>query len=150
VAVTSVRFAGAEAARPAPGVLDAINDADVVVIAPSNPIVSIAPVLAVTGLHDAVLNRRSHTVAVSPIVGGAALKGPADRMMRELGHESSVVGVAGIYADIASVLVVDDADAALSGAVEAEGMECLVVPTIMSSPAAASALARATLKAVTG
>jgi LPPG:FO 2-phospho-L-lactate transferase len=150
VAVTSVRFAGADEARPAPGVLDAINDADVVVIAPSNPIVSIAPVLAVRGLRDAILARRSHTVAVSPIVGGAALKGPADRMMRELGHESSVVGVAGLYADIASVLVVDDVDAALSGAVEAEGMECLVVPTIMSSPAAASALARATLAAVTG
>jgi LPPG:FO 2-phospho-L-lactate transferase len=148
VAVTSVRFAGADEARPAPGVLDAINDADVVVIAPSNPIVSIAPVLAVSGLRDAVVARRSHTVAVSPIVGGAALKGPADRLMRELGHESSVVGVAGLYADIASVLVVDDADAALSGAVEAEGMECLVVPTIMSSPAAASALARATLDAV--
>jgi LPPG:FO 2-phospho-L-lactate transferase len=150
VAVTSVRFAGADEARPAPGVLDAINDADVVVIAPSNPIVSIAPVLAVSGLRDAVLARRSHTVAVSPIVGGAALKGPADRMMRELGHESSVVGVAGLYADIASVLVVDDADAALASAVEAEGMECLVVPTIMSSPEAASALARATLEAVTG
>jgi LPPG:FO 2-phospho-L-lactate transferase len=150
VAVTSVRFAGADEARPAPGVLDAINDADVVVIAPSNPIVSIAPVLAVSGLRDAVLARRSHTVAVSPIVGGAALKGPADRMMRELGHESSVVGVAGLYADLASVLVVDDADAALARAVEAEGMECLVVPTIMSSPEAASALARATLEAVTG
>jgi LPPG:FO 2-phospho-L-lactate transferase len=150
VVVTSVRFAGADEALPAPGVLDAINDADVVVIAPSNPIVSIAPVLAVPGLRDAVLARRAHTVAVSPIVGGAALKGPADRMMRELGHESSVVGVAGLYADIASVLVVDDADAALSDAVQAEGMECLVVPTIMSSPAAAAALARATLEAVTG
>lgn len=148
VAVTSVRFEGAVDAQPAPGVLEAIADAGVVVIAPSNPIVSIGPVLAISGVRDAVIARRSQTVAVSPIVAGAALKGPADRMLRELGHEPSVVGVAKLYAELASVLVVDEADAALAGDVEAAGMECLVVPTVMSSPAVAASLARATLEAV--
>lgn len=148
VPATNVRFAGAESAGPAPGVLDAINDADVIVIAPSNPIVSIGPVLAIPGVRDAVAARRSRTVAVSPIVAGAALKGPADRLLRELGHESSVVGVARIYADVASVLVIDDADLQLSADVAAEGVECVVVPTVMSSPAVAAALARITVQSV--
>jgi LPPG:FO 2-phospho-L-lactate transferase len=148
VAVTSVRFDGVDDAEPAPGVLDAITDADVVVIAPSNPIVSIGPVLAVNGVREAVIARRSRNVAVSPIVAGAALKGPADRMLRELGHEPSVVGIARLYAEVAAVLVVDEADAALAGEVEAAGMHCLVVPTVMSSPEVAASLARATVAAV--
>ena len=142
VAVSALRFAGADDARPAAGVLAALTDADVVVIAPSNPLVSIAPVLAVRGVHAAVAARRSSTVAVSPIVGGAALKGPADRMMRELGHEPSVVGVARLYSDLAATLVIDEVDADLAGAVEAEGVRCVVVPTIMSEPGVAAALAR--------
>ena len=148
VPVEAVRFDGAEKARPAPGVLDAINDADVVVIAPSNPIVSIGPVLAVPGVRDAVVARRSRTVAISPIVAGAALKGPADRMLRELGHEPSVVGVARLYADLASVLVVDDADVRSSADVAAAGIECVVVPTVMSSPEVAAAVARITIQSV--
>ncbi len=98
VAVRGVRFRGAETARPAPGVVDALHAAELVVICPSNPIVSIGPVLAVPGVREAVAARREHVVAVSPIVAGAALKGPADRLLRELGHEASVVGVARIYA----------------------------------------------------
>jgi LPPG:FO 2-phospho-L-lactate transferase len=148
VAVTDVRFDGADGARPAPGVLDAITNADVVVIAPSNPLVSIDPVLAVHGVRDAVRAARERTVAISPIVAGAALKGPADRMLRELGHEASVVGVARLYAELASVLVIDDADAASAGAVEAAGISCVVTPTVMASVEAAAALARATLTAV--
>ncbi|MEY2449435.1 MAG: 2-phospho-L-lactate transferase [Acidimicrobiaceae bacterium] len=148
VAVTSVRFDGVDDAEPAPGVLDAITDADVVVIAPSNPIVSIGPVLAVNGVREAVIARRSRNVAVSPIVAGAALKGPADRMLRELGHEPSVVGIARLYAELAAVLVVDEADAALADEVEGAGMHCLVVPTVMSSPEVAASLARATVAAV--
>jgi LPPG:FO 2-phospho-L-lactate transferase len=89
VAVESVRFDGAQESLPGPGVLDALADADVVVIAPSNPIVSIGPLLAVPGIAEALRSRRADTVAVSPIVAGAALKGPADRLMRELGHEAS-------------------------------------------------------------
>ncbi|HEV3225345.1 MAG TPA: 2-phospho-L-lactate transferase [Acidimicrobiales bacterium] len=148
VPVTGVRFEGDAVARPAPGVLNSIADADVVVIAPSNPIVSIAPVLAVPGIRDAVVARRSRTVAISPIVAGAALKGPADRMLRELGHEPSVAGVARLYTELASVLVVDEADVGLSAAVAATGMECVVVPTVMSSPAVAAALARVALRSV--
>lgn len=148
VPVTAVRFEGARTARPAPGVLDAIVGADVVVIAPSNPIVSIDPVLAVPGIRDALIEARNRVVAVSPIVAGAALKGPADRLMRELGHASTVVGVAELYAPIASVLVIDEADAALADPVEAAGLRCIVAPTVMSSPAVARALTERLLDAV--
>jgi LPPG:FO 2-phospho-L-lactate transferase len=127
---------------PAAGVLAAVAAADVVVICPSNPIVSIAPVLAVPGVADAVRARRHDVVAVSPIVAGAALRGPADRLLAALGHEVSVVGVARLYAPYAARLVVDDADAALAPAVEAEGIRCVVAPTVMKGPAEAAALAR--------
>lgn len=145
VAVESVRFLGAEEARPAPGVLEGIAAADQVVICPSNPIVSIGPVLAVPGVEDAIAARRSEVVAVSPIVAGAALRGPADRMMVDLGHEPSVVGVARLYAPLAATLVIDEADAALAGAVEAEGVRAVVAPSVMTGRAEAAALARAVL-----
>jgi LPPG:FO 2-phospho-L-lactate transferase len=145
VAVASVRFVGAEAAQPGPEVLAAIAEAERVVICPSNPIVSIGPVLAVPGVADAVRARREDAVAVSPIIAGAALKGPADRLLTELGHESSVVGVARIYAEFAATLVIDEADAALAGAVEAAGMRAVVAPTIMSGPERAAALAKVVL-----
>jgi LPPG:FO 2-phospho-L-lactate transferase len=147
VPVRAVRYAGAEDARPAPGVLEALDAAETIVICPSNPILSIAPVLAVPGIRVAVEKRRADTVAVSPIVAGAALKGPADRLLTELGHESSVVGVARLYAPLAATLVVDEADAALAVAVEAEGMRCIVAPTVMHGPAEAAALARVCLDA---
>lgn len=150
VAVRAVRFAGAETATPAPGVLDALDTAGVVVICPSNPIVSIGPLLAVAGVRDAVVARRERVVAVSPIVAGAALKGPADRLLRELGHEASVVGVARLYAPMAATLVVDEADAALAPAVEAEGMRCVVTPTVMTGRAEAAALAGTVMGAVSG
>ena len=114
--------------------------ADAVVIAPSNPVVSIGPLLAVPGIADALQARRSATVAVSPIVAGKALKGPADRLLRELGHEASVVGVARLYRDLAATLVVDRADADLADAVEAEGVACVVTDTVMSSPEVAAEL----------
>jgi LPPG:FO 2-phospho-L-lactate transferase len=147
VAVTEVRFDGADTAEPGPGVLDAITTAERVVVCPSNPIVSIGPLLAVAGVRDAVESRRDDTIAVSPIVAGAALKGPADRLLRELGHESSVVGVARLYAPLAATLVVDETDAQLASAVEREGMRCVVAPTIMRGPAEADALARTVLGA---
>jgi LPPG:FO 2-phospho-L-lactate transferase len=147
VAVTEVRFDGADTAEPGPAVLDAITTAERVVVCPSNPIVSIGPLLAVAGVRDAVESRRDDTIAVSPIVAGAALKGPADRLLRELGHESSVVGVARLYAPLAATLVVDETDAELASAVEREGMRCVVAPTIMRGPAEADALARTVLGA---
>ncbi len=145
VAVTAVRFDGAEAARPAPGVIEGITTASRVIIAPSNPLVSIAPVLAVAGVEEAVRARRADTVAVSPIIAGAALKGPADRLLRELGHESSVVGVARLYAPIAATLVVDEADADQLDAVQAEGIRCVVAPTIMRDGPSAAALGQVVL-----
>ena len=145
VPVSAVRFEGAERARPAPGVLDALRDAPRVVIAPSNPIVSIGPVLAVPGVRDGVERRRDDVVAVSPIVAGAALKGPADRMLRELGHEPSVVGVARLYAPLTATLVVDEADADSSDAVEREGVRCVVTRTVMRNLDDAAALARVVL-----
>ena len=135
------------AARPAPGVLEAIDGADMVVVCPSNPVVSIDPVLAVPGIHEALAARRDSIVAVSPIVAGAALKGPADRLLVEMGFESSVVGVARWYAPWVGTLVVDEADAALAPAVEAEGVRCIVAPTIMSDVARSAALARVVLDA---
>ncbi|MDE0194263.1 MAG: 2-phospho-L-lactate transferase [bacterium] len=148
VAVRSVWFAGAEQARPAPGVLDAITDAAALVIAPSNPIVSIGPVLALEQVRHAVAQRRETTVAISPIVAGAALRGPAGRLMAELGHEPSVVGVARLYAPLAGTLVIDEADASLAPAVESEGVRCIVAPSIMHTPAEAAALACTALSAV--
>jgi LPPG:FO 2-phospho-L-lactate transferase len=145
VAVKGVRFEGVEAAQPAPGVLDALAAADVVIVCPSNPLVSIAPVLAVPGIRDAVVAKRERVVAVSPIVAGAALKGPADRLLAEMGHEVSVVGVARLYAALAATLVVDEADRASAPAVEAAGMRCVVAPTVMHGPAEAAALARVVL-----
>jgi LPPG:FO 2-phospho-L-lactate transferase len=145
VTVESVRFAGVESAVAGDGVLDALSSSDHIVIAPSNPIVSIGPVLAVPGVRDAVAKRRDDVVAISPIIAGAALKGPADRLLVELGHEASVVGVARMYADVAGTLLVDTADASLAGDVEAAGMRCVVAPTIMHGPAEAAALARVSL-----
>ena len=147
VTVKAVRYAGAAEAAPAPGVLDAIAGAARVVICPSNPVLSIAPILAVPGVEDAVAARREDVVAVSPIVAGAALKGPADRIMVELGLEATVVGVARLYAPFTGTLVVDEADADLAAAVEAEGLRCVVTPTVMHGVPEAAALAEAVLAA---
>ncbi len=146
VAVTAVHFRG-EARLHAAARL-ALEHADVVVIAPSNPIVSIGPIRSLPDVDDILAARRDRVVAVSPIVGGAALKGPADHMMVELGHEASVVGVARLYQPIASALVVDEVDAHLADAVERAGMRCVATPSIMSTPERARALAAATLAAI--
>ena len=146
VPVTDVRFEGA--AQLSDTARHAMTSAETVVIAPSNPLVSIGPIRSLDGTDDILSARRDSVVAVSPIVGGAALKGPAARMMTELGHEASVVGVARLYASIASVLIVDPADADLADAVVAEGMRCIVTPSIMSTPEIARTLADVTLAAV--
>lgn len=144
VAVRSVHFEGPGATLSGDAE-DALRNAGVVVIAPSNPLVSIAPIRSLAGVDELLASRRSSVVAVSPIVGGAALKGPADRLMVELGHEASVVGVARLYAAIASVLVIDPIDGGLAGAVESAGMHAVVVPSVMSSPEASASLARAVI-----
>ncbi len=142
VAVTEVRFEGAEQARPAPGVIEAIEQADRIVIAPSNPVVSIDPVLAVPGVHQAIAERRDQVVAVSPIIGGKALKGPADRLLVELGREASTLGVAEWYRDLIATLIIDTVDGDQAEAIQALGIEAVVMPTIMSDPAVTDALAR--------
>lgn len=147
VEVSSVRYEGADASRPAPGVLDAIDGAEVVIGCPSNPILSLGPVLAVPGVREHVARRRTRVVAVSPIVAGAALKGPADRLLRQLGHEASVVGIARLCAPWAGTLVIDEQDAALAPCVEAEGVRPVVAPTIMSTSARAAALAEVVVDA---
>ncbi len=148
VPVSAVRFDGVEDATAAPGVLEAIAEADTVVIAPSNPVVSIGPILAVPQITEALTERREHNVAISPIVDGRAIKGPADRLMRELGHEASAAGVARMYRDVVGTLVIDERDAALAPSVNAIGVRAVVAATIMSSAAAAADLARCVMDSV--
>ncbi len=146
VAVDAIDFVGADTARTdAPAI---IAGAGTIVIAPSNPLVSIGPIRALSGVDAALAARRDDVVAVSPIVGGRALKGPADRMLRELGAEPSVVGIARIYAPVCGTLVIDGADADLADDVRGTGMRCVVTNTVMSDVAAAAQLARTTLAAV--
>jgi len=147
VVVEGVRFAGAESALPAPGVLEALEQAAVVVVAPSNPVVSIGPILAVPGVAGALAARRDSVVAVSPIVAGAALKGPADRLLVELGGQASVQGVARYLAEWIGTLVVDQADHAAAAEVETVGVRCVVAPTVMATPEIAADLARTVLTA---
>ena len=146
VAIRSVRFAGITEAT-ALGLND-MSSADAVIIAPSNPIVSIGPMRALQNFDATLAARRDSVVAISPIVAGAALKGPADRMMSELGHEPSVVGVARLYAPIASTLVIDTADEHLISAVEREGMRCIATNTIMKTAEISAALTQTCLSAI--
>jgi len=146
--VTAVEFAGAEQALPAPGVLAAIAQADCLVIAPSNPFVSIDPVLAVPGIRDAVEQRRARNVAVSPIVGGGAIKGPAADLMRSFGHHVSAAGVASVYRSLAEHLVIDTIDLELASAVEQAGMTPHVTNTMMTSIEVTAALADYTTSAI--
>jgi LPPG:FO 2-phospho-L-lactate transferase len=146
--VQAVRFEGAAHARPGPGVLEAIGDAETVIICPSNPVISIGPILAVPGIREALSERRDRVVGVSPIVAGAPVRGPADRLMAPLGIEVSCVGVARAYADVCSTLVIDAGDAHLAGEVEETGVRAVVADTMMRDARIAAALARHTLAAV--
>ena len=145
VAASAVKFVGSTEAQP--NGLDVLTSAESILIAPSNPLVSIAPIRSLAGVDEILAKRRDSICAISPIVNGAALKGPADRLMTELGHESTVVGVAKIYAPICGTLIIDNADAHLASAVEAQGMRCIVTDTIMKTPQVSAALARTALEA---
>jgi LPPG:FO 2-phospho-L-lactate transferase len=144
--VQSLRFDGAESCSPAPGVLDALA-APAIVIAPSNPLISIGPILAVPGVREALRNRSGRCVAVSPIVGGRALRGPAAEMLRTLGHEASPVGVGRLYEGLCDALVLDHADAALAPQIEALGMRAVVTDAVMRDPHVRRELAAETLRA---
>jgi LPPG:FO 2-phospho-L-lactate transferase len=146
VSISAIRFDHDRATLTAEA-RAAIVEADVVVVAPSNPIVSIGPLRELPEVDELLSARRSSVVAVSPIIGGAALKGPADRMLTDLGIGSSVVGVAEVYRDIAGTLVIDEVDRELVAAVTDAGMRCVVAPTIMRDRSAAADLSRRCLDA---
>lgn len=145
--VDRVRFEGEEAARPAPGVIEELASAELIVIAPSNPFISIWPILAVGEIRQALEARAAPCVAVSPIVDGRALKGPADRMLERLAGGTGPGRVATCYQGLADVLVIDQADAAGAGDAEEEGVRCVVARTVMSDAEATRALARAVVDA---
>ena len=147
-AVIGVRYAGAPQARPSPGVSEAIERARAVLICPSNPLISIGPILAVPGIREALGATRAPVLAVSPIVGGQALKGPAARMMKSMGMAPSAVQVARLYEDFLDILVLDNADRSLAPAVEALGIRAVVTNTIMSGRRRKKALACAVLEAL--
>jgi LPPG:FO 2-phospho-L-lactate transferase len=129
--VLGIRLRGIEEARPTEGVLAAIGDADAIIFCPSNPVVSVGPILALPGMMEALASSLAPKVAVSPIVGGRALKGPADRMLASLGHEVSATGVARMYAGLVDGMVVDSADEKERTSIEAIGMRVLVTESVM-------------------
>jgi LPPG:FO 2-phospho-L-lactate transferase len=143
--VKDVRYAGAEDARPAPGVLEAIATADTVVLCPSNPVVSIGPILAVPGVRQSIAERRDRVVGVSGIVGGAPVAGMADRLMPAMGIGVSAAGVAAHYAGLLGAWLVDDVDRAAIPSIEALGIRARATDTIMTYDDAAEAVARAAL-----
>jgi len=148
--VLEIAFAGIAEARPTAEVGEAFAGAEAIVICPSNPFVSIGPILAVPGMRallDAARARGVRVAAVSPLVGGRALKGPADRMARSLGAESSATGIARHYAGLIDALLVDDVDAAEAPAIAALGIEAVVGPTVMTDDASRAALAGAAVAA---
>jgi LPPG:FO 2-phospho-L-lactate transferase len=145
--VESVRFAGASDAEPAPGVIEAIRSADLVLLAPSNPVTSIGPILAVPGIREALSASRARTVAVSPIVGGSAVTGPAAILMAAQGFAVSIAGVADSYRDFLGLLVVDSQDAPAAEELRKTGLRVHCTPTIMRKNEDRIALAKAVLEA---
>ena len=143
--VRKIEYRGAVQARPAPGVIDAIKTADLVVIAPSNPLISIGPIVAVPGVRSALRQKRDGVVAVCPLVGGKSLKGPTDRMMAQLGYDVSAAAIAGMYRDICSALILDNSDDGDCAAVEAAGLRPVLLRTMMETLEDKGALAEAIL-----
>ena len=140
--VRELRFEGAEAARPSEAVLQAIGEAELIVIGPSNPLVSIGPILAIPGLREALTAAGGAKIGVSGIVAGKAIRGPADKMLATLGHEPSARGVAALYAGLIEQFVIDEADAALAPEIAALGMRVSVLPTLMRNQADRARVAR--------
>ena len=143
--VTNVAFRGADTARPTSAVLDAIEQAEVIVFCPSNPIVSIGPILSVLGIKESLERSSAVQVAISPIVGGAALKGPAAQMLQSLGHQVSAVGVASIYKSLLNGMIIDNLDADLAPHIQEMGISVHVTDTIMKDDASRAALAEQVL-----
>jgi LPPG:FO 2-phospho-L-lactate transferase len=145
VVVRSIEFVGAEQARATPEVLLALQESSRLVIAPSNPLISVDPILQIPGVREIVRERRDDVVAVSPLIGGEALKGPAARLLGELGHEVSTVGVVDFYQDLVGTWVIDEADANLAERIRQRGVRVEVTTTIMAESDHARRLAKVVL-----
>lgn len=150
VEVRRIAFDGIEAARPAPGVLEAIREAEVVVLAPSNPFVSVGPILAVPGVRETLKETRAVRAAISPIIAGQVVKGPAAKMLQSLGHEVSATAVARIYREHLDLMIIDQLDAALEPEIRALGLEVAVTDTMMTSAERKRELAAFTVEAARG
>src|SRR6266849_1250617 len=143
--VRGIRFAGIESARPAPGVLEAIANADRIIVCPSNPLISIGPILAVPHVREQLRTHKPKVFAVCPIVGGKSLKGPSDKMLAQLGHDSAALGVAKLYADFTGTFVIDPSDKAQAASIAALGMKVVTLPTVMKTRPQKRKLARSLL-----
>jgi LPPG:FO 2-phospho-L-lactate transferase len=146
--VRSVHYRGIAEARPAPGVLEAMRTADLIIVAPSNPFVSVAPILAVKGIQDALQKKQACAVAISPIIGGAAVKGPAAEMLRSLGMEVSAYGVANRYRDLVKTFIIDQVDAELAHRIERLDLQVIVTQTLMTGQPEKRALAQCAVESV--
>ncbi|HIP24755.1 MAG TPA: 2-phospho-L-lactate transferase [Rhodobacteraceae bacterium] len=146
--VLELKYEGIEAATPTEGALAAIAEADLIVLAPSNPLVSITPILEVQGIREAVQTAKAKVVAVSPLIAGKVVKGPADRMMKSLGLRADALGVAAYYKDVVDHMAIDTLDMGLKPEIMALGQGCTVLPTLMTERAAKEALAAGILGAM--
>ena len=144
--VKNIRFAGVESARPAPGVLESISEAGRIIICPSNPLISIGPILAIPLVREQLRARKRDVLAVCPLVRGKSLKGPSDKMLAQQGHEATALGVAKLYADFTGTFVIDPVDRTQAPAISALGMKVAIVPTVMKTRGQKRKLARALLE----
>jgi LPPG:FO 2-phospho-L-lactate transferase len=145
--VTEVLYEGAQSAKPAPGVVESIREAERIVICPSNPILSIAPILSIPGVRDGLKYSDAYVVGISPIVGGKAVKGPADCIMASMGLEVSASGVARLYKDCLDHFIIDEVDAAQKIAIQKIGMKATITRTLMKNIDDSVRLARTVLEA---
>ena len=150
VEIASIKFQGHETAHPAPELISEILEADVILVAPSNPLVSIAPILSIAGIRDVLQKRRKDVIAISGIIGGKALKGPAGRLLNELGYEASAAAVAEIYKDIAGTFVIDDVDKHERKRIQELGLNCIITDTVMTNSTKAADLCRTTFEEIAG
>lgn len=148
--VRSIVFRGASDASPAPNVIESIIGSDIIIVCPSNPVISIGPILEIKGIRKALLDTRAKTVAVSPLIGGRPLKGPADRLMKGLGMEVSSKQIAEIYSDFLDVMVIDETDAGEKAGIEETGIKALTADTVMSSDDKSENLSRTILRYLEG
>lgn len=148
--ITGIRFENIESATPAPGVSEAILQSEAVIICPSNPLISIGPILAVPGIRDLLKQTTAKVVVISSVVGGASLKGPTDRMLSDLGYSVSATQIAKLYADFGDIFILDAQDENAKAEIESLGMHVVITDTVMSNESKKLALAEVVLAAIAG